>query len=153
MSNIPPALVAGSLQIGMSTATVLLQAVDGGIDLNVVAGATRMLKDNPTISLVVRKETQIKAATDVKGKKIGVPGVDSVADVMFRKWLKNNGVRSQRRHLHRDALPADEPGLLRASTVDRCARRKSRSARASSMPERARARRKNTTWQWARTRS
>ena len=58
MSNIPPALVAGSLQIGMSTATVLLQAVDGGIDLNVVAGATRMLKDNPTISLVVRKETQ-----------------------------------------------------------------------------------------------
>src|SRR5262245_1412413 len=54
VGNIPPALVAGSLQIGMSTATVLLQAADGGIDLNVVAGATRMLKDNPTISLVVR---------------------------------------------------------------------------------------------------
>ena len=32
VSNIPPALVAGSLQIGMSTATVLLQAVDGGIE-------------------------------------------------------------------------------------------------------------------------
>src|ERR1700752_3083086 len=34
VGNIPPALVAGSLQIGMSTATVLLQAVDGGIGLN-----------------------------------------------------------------------------------------------------------------------
>ena len=60
-SNIPPALVAGSLQIGMSTATILLQAVDGGIDLKAVAGATRMLKGNPTISLVVRKELQIRS--------------------------------------------------------------------------------------------
>ena len=117
MSNIPPALVAGSLQIGMSTATVLLQAVDGGIDLNVVAGATRMLKDNPTISLVVRKETQIKAATDVKGKKIGVPGVNSVADVMFRKWLKNNGVNLNDVTFIETPFPQMND-LLRAGTVD-----------------------------------
>jgi len=117
VSNIPPALVAGSLQIGMSTATVLLQAVDGGIDLNVVAGATRMLKDNPTISLVVRKETQIKAATDVKGKKIGVPGVNSVADVMFRKWLKNNGVNLNDVTFIETPFPQMND-LLRAGTVD-----------------------------------
>jgi len=117
VSNIPPALVAGSLQIGMSTATVLLQAVDGGIDLNVVAGATRMLKDNPTISLVVRKETQIKAATDVKGKKIGVPGVNSVADVMFRKWLKNNGVNLNDVTFIETPFPQMND-LLRAGSVD-----------------------------------
>ena len=117
VSNIPPALVAGSLQIGMSTATVLLQAVDCGIDLNVVAGATRMLKDNPTISLVVRKETQIKTATDVKGKKIGVPGVNSVADVMFRKWLKNNGVNLNDVTFIETPFPQMND-LLRAGTVD-----------------------------------
>jgi NitT/TauT family transport system substrate-binding protein len=117
VSNIPPALVAGSLQIGMSTATVLLQAVDGGIDLNVVAGATRMLKDNPTISLVARKEAQIKSAADVKGKKIGVPGVNSVADVVFRKWLKNNGVNLNDVTFIETPFPQMND-LLRAGTVD-----------------------------------
>jgi NitT/TauT family transport system substrate-binding protein len=117
VSNIPPALVAGSLQIGMSTATVLLQAVYGGIDLNVVAGATRMLKDNPTISLVARKEAQIKSAADVKGKKIGVPGVNSVADVMFRKWLKNNGVNLNDVTFIETPFPQMND-LLRAGTVD-----------------------------------
>ncbi len=117
VGNIPPALVAGSLQIGMSTATVLLQAADGGIDLNVVAGATRMLKDNPTISLVARKEAQIKSAADVKGKKIGVPGVNSVADVMFRKWLKNNGVNLNDVTFIETPFPQMND-LLRAGTVD-----------------------------------
>jgi NitT/TauT family transport system substrate-binding protein len=117
VSNIPPALVAGSLQIGMSTATVLLQAVDGGIDLNVVAGATRMVKGNPTISLVVRKESQINKAADVKGKKIGVPGVNSVADVMFRKWLKNNGVNQNDVTFIETPFPQMND-LLRAGTVD-----------------------------------
>jgi NitT/TauT family transport system substrate-binding protein len=117
VSNIPPALVAGSLQIGMSTATVLLQAVDGGLDLNVVAGATRMLKGNPTISLVVRKDLQIKNAADVKGKKIGVPGVNSVADVMFRKWLKSNGVNLNEVTFIETPFPQMND-LLRAGTVD-----------------------------------
>jgi NitT/TauT family transport system substrate-binding protein len=117
VGNIPPALVAGSLQIGMSTATVLLQAADGGIDLNVVAGATRMLKDSPNISLVARKEVQIKSAADVKGKKIGVPGVNSVADVMFRKWLKNNGVNLNDVTFIETPFPQMND-LLRAGTVD-----------------------------------
>jgi NitT/TauT family transport system substrate-binding protein len=117
VGNIPPALVAGSLQIGMSTATVLLQAADGGIDLNVVAGATRMLKGNPTISLVVRKDLQVKSAADVKGQKIGVPGVNSVADVMFRKWLKNNGVNLNEVTFIETPFP-QMPDLLRAGTVD-----------------------------------
>jgi NitT/TauT family transport system substrate-binding protein len=117
VSNIPPALVAGSLQIGMSTATVLLQAVDGGIELNVVAGATRMVKGNPTLSLVVRKETEIKNAADVKGKKIGVPGINSVADVMFRKWLKNNGVNLNEVTFIETPFPQMND-LLRAGTVD-----------------------------------
>jgi len=66
---------------------------------------------------VVRKETQIKAATDVKGKKIGVPGVNSVADVMFRKWLKNNGVNLNDVTFIETPFPQMND-LLRAGTVD-----------------------------------
>lgn len=117
VSNIPAALVSGSLQIGMSTGTVLLQAVDGGLELVTVAGATRMLKDNPTISLVVRNGVEIKTAADLKGKKVGVPGINSVTDVMLRKWLKNNGVRVEDVTFIETPFPQMND-LLKAGTID-----------------------------------
>jgi NitT/TauT family transport system substrate-binding protein len=117
VSNIPPALVAGSLQIGMSTATVLLQAVDGGIDLNVVAGATRMLKDNPDHQPGRAQGNLNKGRNRRKGQEIGVPGVNSVADVMFRKWLKNNGVNLNDVTFIETPFPQMND-LLRAGTVD-----------------------------------
>jgi NitT/TauT family transport system substrate-binding protein len=65
----------------------------------------------------VRKETEIKNAADVKGKKIGVPGINSVADVMFRKWLKNNGVNVNDVTFIETPFPQMND-LLRAGTVD-----------------------------------
>jgi len=117
VGNIPAALVSGSLQIGMSTPTVLLQAKEGGLDLVAIAGATRMLKSNPSISLVVRKGVDVKSAADVKGKKIGVPGVNSVADVMFKKWLKNNGVKLEEVTFIETPFP-QMPDLLKGGTID-----------------------------------
>lgn len=117
ISNIPPALVSGSLQIGISTPTVLLQAKEGGLDLVAIAGATRMVKANPSISLVVRKGVDVKTAADVKGKKIGVPGLNSVADVMLKKWLKNNGVKLEEVTFIETPFP-QMPDLLKGGTID-----------------------------------
>ena len=41
-SNIPAAILSNSIQIGGPTATVFLQAADGGLDLVAIAGATVM---------------------------------------------------------------------------------------------------------------
>jgi NitT/TauT family transport system substrate-binding protein len=117
VSNIPAALMAGSLQIGMSTPTVMLQAREGGLDLVGIAGGTRMVKDNPSMSLVMRKGVDVKTAADVKGKKIGVPGINSVADVMFRKWLKNNGVKLEDVTFIEATFP-QMPDLLKGGTLD-----------------------------------
>lgn len=117
VSTIPAALLAGSLQIGMSTGTVLLQAVDGGLELVTVAGATRMLKNNPTISLVVRNGVDVKTAADLKGKKVGVPGINSVTDVVLRKWLKNNGVKVEDVTFIETPFPQMND-LLKAGTID-----------------------------------
>ena len=95
----------------------MLQAREGGLDLVGIAGATRMVKANPSMSLVVRKGVDIKTAADVKGKKIGVPGVNSVADVMFRKWLKNNGVKLEDVTFIETPFP-QMPDLLKGGTVD-----------------------------------
>jgi NitT/TauT family transport system substrate-binding protein len=95
-TNMPAAVIADTLQIGAQTATLFLPAVENGLELVAIAGGTRLLQGNETISLVTSTKFQVKRAGDVVGKKIGVPGVNSVADVMFRKWLKNEGATPQR---------------------------------------------------------
>ena len=91
-STIAAALAANSFQIGTGTATTLIQAQDGGLDLVAVSGASRDTRSNPATSLLVRKDSDIKSAADLKGKKVGVPGLTSVMDIVFRQWLKENGV-------------------------------------------------------------
>jgi NitT/TauT family transport system substrate-binding protein len=105
------------IQIGMSTPTVMLQTREGGLDLVGIAGATRMVKANPSMSLVMRKGVDVKTAADVKGKKIGVPGLNSVADVMFKKWLKNNGVKPEEVTFIEATFP-QMPDLLKGGTLD-----------------------------------
>jgi len=91
-TNMPAALIADTLQIGAQTATLFLPAVENGLELVAVAGGTRILQGNETLSLVTSTKFQVGRGADVIGKKIGMPGINSVADVVFRKWLKNEGV-------------------------------------------------------------
>lgn len=91
-SNVPAALVSGSLSIGIGTAPALLLADEGGLDLVVIQGITRQGKANPTVSFIARKGSGISKPEDVKGKKIGSPGVNSVIDVTTRKWLMDHKV-------------------------------------------------------------
>jgi len=117
VSNIPATLLAGSNQIGMTTAPVVLQAVENGLDLVVVAGASRMRKDNPTMSVVMRQDVKAATAADLKGKRIAVPGINSLGDIVFRKWLKNNGVAPSDVNVIEAPIP-QMPDLLKGGTVD-----------------------------------
>jgi len=117
VTNIPPALVSGSVQIGMTTVPVLLQAVDGGLDFVLIAAAARHTKASPFISLVARKDVKIEKAGDLVGKKVGVPGINSVIDVLLRKWLINNKVPVNQVTIIEAPLP-QLPDLLKSGTLD-----------------------------------
>ena len=91
-SNIPGAMMGGSIQVGGPTPTVLLQANDGGLDLLVVCGCAAVDPDNRFDGLLVRKGAGIARAADCVGKKIGVPGLNAYHHVIIRKWLTDNGV-------------------------------------------------------------
>jgi NitT/TauT family transport system substrate-binding protein len=117
VTNIPSAIVSGSVQIGMTTVPVLLQAVDGGLDFVIIAGAAHHTKASPFISLLARKEVKIEKPADLAGKKVGVPGINSVIDVMLRKWLSNNRVPANRVTIIEAPLP-QLPDLLKVGTVD-----------------------------------
>jgi NitT/TauT family transport system substrate-binding protein len=92
-TTIPPAIVSDSIQIGGPTATVFLQAVDGGLDLVAVDGASVMDPvANSAIAAVARNGVTIKDAKDFVGKKVGAPGIGAFLHVLFRKWLIDKGV-------------------------------------------------------------
>jgi NitT/TauT family transport system substrate-binding protein len=92
-TTIPPAIVSDSIQIGGPTATVFLQAVDGGLDLVAVEGASVMDPvSNGLIAAVARNGVTIKDAKDFVGKKVGAPGIGAFLHVLFRKWLIEKGV-------------------------------------------------------------
>src|SRR5208337_1744784 len=92
-TNIPPAIVSDSIQIGGPTAPVFLQAVDGGLDLVAIDGASAMDPvANGLLAAFARNGVTIKEAKDFVGKKVGAPGIGAFLDVLFRKWLMEHGV-------------------------------------------------------------
>ena len=67
-TNIPPAIVSDSIQIGGPTAHVFLQADDGGLDLVAVAGASVMDPvGNDAIAAVTRNGVTVHEAKDFIG--------------------------------------------------------------------------------------
>jgi len=91
-STIASAMAGGTLQAGTLTPPAFLLAVEGGIDAQVVAAATYQSKANPTIAVMAREGSNIKGPADMRGKRIGVPGLNGGNHIVAMKWLKNNGV-------------------------------------------------------------
>jgi NitT/TauT family transport system substrate-binding protein len=117
ISNVPAALVSGSLHIGVSTPTVLIDAVDSGLDLAAIAGGTRFVKNPAIFSVVVRNGLAVKTAKDLEGKRVGVPGMRSIADVLLRKWLMDQGVQPSKVNLVEASFPQMKD-LLKGGTLD-----------------------------------
>jgi NitT/TauT family transport system substrate-binding protein len=117
ISNVPAALMAGSLHIGVSTPTVLIDAADSGLDLAAIAGGTRFVKNPAIFSVVVRNGLAVKSAKDLEGKRVGVPGMRSIADVLLRKWLLDQGVQPSKVNLVEASFPQMKD-LLKGGTLD-----------------------------------
>jgi NitT/TauT family transport system substrate-binding protein len=91
-SIVPPMLVSDGVQIAYATAPNLLLADEGGLDLVAIAGGARLVKNNAKISFVTRTGVTVEKAEDLKGRKVGVPGFNSIIDMFLRKWLMTHNV-------------------------------------------------------------
>ena len=116
-STIPAALQADSLQVGGPTPSVFLQAVDGGLDLVVLAGGGVTSKTMTGFGLVARAGSGIRSAQDCIGKKIGVPGLGAFLHVTFRAWLKQSGVDYRKVSFVEASFP-QHADLLRGGSID-----------------------------------
>lgn len=112
------ALVAGSHQIVAVSPTVLLQAVDSGIDLVVVANcgvtAPRTAKN---VGLAVREGVAIDKPEDLVGKKVGTPSIGGTLDILFRQWLKQKNVSDKSITFIEVPIP-NTADVLKGGTID-----------------------------------
>lgn len=117
-SNIPAALLSNSIQIGGPTPSVFLQAVDGGLDLVAVAGASSSSKSTADIAAVVaRPGSGIRQARDFIGKKVGAPGIGAFLQVLFAQWLIQNGVDPKQVNFVEVTFPT-MADILKSGAVD-----------------------------------
>jgi NitT/TauT family transport system substrate-binding protein len=112
------ALIAGSHQIVAVSPTVLLQAVDSGMDLVVVANcgvtAARTAKN---VGLAVREGVQIGKPEDLAGKKVGTPSIGGTLDILFRQWLKQKNVSEKSITFIEVPIP-NTADVLKGGTID-----------------------------------
>jgi NitT/TauT family transport system substrate-binding protein len=116
-STIAGAMAGGSVQAGTLTPPAYLLAVEGGIDAQIVAVGTLQAKANPTIALMAKEGSNIKGAADMRGKRIGVPGLNGGNHVVAMKWLQNNGVDPKSATYVETGFPA-MGDLLKGGQVD-----------------------------------
>ena len=117
-SNIPAAILSGSIQIGGPTSTVFLQAVDGGLDLVAIAGATVMsAASSGNITAFIRNGVTIKEPKDFVGKKVGAPGLNAFLHVLFVKWLVEKGVDPKGVNFVEVSFPT-MPDIIKSGGVD-----------------------------------
>jgi NitT/TauT family transport system substrate-binding protein len=90
-SNMPAALVSGSIQVGAMNASVFLQAVDGGLDLKLIQNASELPNHNAILGFTARSDLSFESGKSFEGKKISVPGLGSSADILFQKWFVSKG--------------------------------------------------------------
>ena len=88
----PTVLTAGSIDIGGVTPPALLLADENGLDIKIVAGADQTAAGFHLSGIVVRADGDIKAAPDLKGKTIAVPGLNDLLHILVMKWLADRGV-------------------------------------------------------------
>ncbi|HXE28602.1 MAG TPA: ABC transporter substrate-binding protein [Stellaceae bacterium] len=90
-SLISAALVAGTAQLGGPTPTILLQANEQGLDLVVVAGTNVYPLAAPS-GVIAAADSNLHGPKDLEGKRVGVPGLGGIIDVLTRKWVQSNGL-------------------------------------------------------------
>ena len=117
MPNFPPALVAGSADVGFMVTTTFLQAVEGGIDLVAFAGGSATSHTLSPEAVVAATGTSLKEPQDFIGRKVGVPGIGATLQVMFRYWLDQNHIDSTKVNYVEVAFPTMKDQLA-AKRID-----------------------------------
>jgi NitT/TauT family transport system substrate-binding protein len=114
---IAAALAGGAVDVGMVDLTSMINAHVHGIPFIGLAPALVNSSASPTFGIVVRGDSEIRAAKDFEGKSIGVNGLNNIAQVSAMAWIDNNGGNSKLVKFVELPLPA-KAAAIKAGTID-----------------------------------
>ena len=116
-SNLPAALQSDSVQVAGPSTSVVLQAIDGGLDLVAIAGGATTSKQATNYAIVAKTGSGIEKPADFAGKRVGVPGLGATLHILFRQWLDERGVDSKSVQFVETPF-AQMNDMLKSGTVD-----------------------------------
>jgi NitT/TauT family transport system substrate-binding protein len=122
MSNTPSivaAIVAGALDIGYTTIDSVASIHSHNVPLVVIAPATDYIDPASvnTVGVLVRPDSPIRTAKDLKGKTIATPALHSLGTTGASAWIDANGGDSSTVSYVEIPFPA-QPAALGAGRVD-----------------------------------
>jgi NitT/TauT family transport system substrate-binding protein len=117
-----PLLATGKMDIGNGTIDAfMVNAVNTGVSIRMVAGQASYTPGHGTLALVVRKSLydsgQVRALPDLKGRKIAVPVVAGGGEIVLDKALQQVGLSKSDVDLSQLAI-ADMPAALQNGALD-----------------------------------
>ncbi|HSI61194.1 MAG TPA: ABC transporter substrate-binding protein [Ideonella sp.] len=116
-STIPAALVSESMEIGGTTPPLVMQAVQGGLDLVCLASGATYSAALKQFQVMARTGAGIRGPQDLVGRKVAVPGFNATLHLLVRRWLARNGVDWKQVSFVEVPL-MQSPTVLAGGTVD-----------------------------------
>ncbi|HEY3916165.1 MAG TPA: ABC transporter substrate-binding protein [Stellaceae bacterium] len=114
---IPTVLTGGSIDIGGVTPPAVLLADDNGLDIKIIAGADQTAAGYHLAGIVVRADSDLKTAADLKGKTVAVPGLNDLLHILVVKWLQDRGIDKAQVHFVEQPM-VQLADILKSGRVD-----------------------------------
>jgi NitT/TauT family transport system substrate-binding protein len=117
---ITAAVLGGSIDLGTTNGGSMAAAYVRGLPIYCIAPSGLYTSASPTTVLVVTKDSPIRTAKDLNGKKVAVTTLHDLMQAAFMKWIDDNGGDAKSTE-YPEIHNADLLSSLFAKRVDACA--------------------------------
>jgi NitT/TauT family transport system substrate-binding protein len=90
-ATIIPAIVGGSLDFGISNYVSVIVANGQGLKIKAFSDSAYGSKASPPFAIITKKDSPIKTAKDLNGKKVAVNTRNGIVHVGVQEWIERNG--------------------------------------------------------------
>lgn len=90
-ATIIPAIVGGSLDFGISNYVSVIVANGQGLKIKAFSDSAYGSKASPPFAIITKKDSPIKTARDLNGKKVAVNTRNGIVHVGVQEWIERGG--------------------------------------------------------------
>jgi NitT/TauT family transport system substrate-binding protein len=116
-AEIVPAMIGGSLDLGITNTFSHVLARNQGFDVRAIAAGGSEVRGAPTHAILVRDDSPIQAARDLEGRTLATNTMNNIDHVMTQIWLQSQGADVRRVNIVEVPFP-QHPAALIQGRVD-----------------------------------